>query len=159
MAVDFFLNIPGVKGESKDDAHKDEIEVLAWSWGMSQSGTMHSGTGGGTGKVSVQDFNITKYVDKSTPNLMQKCCTGKHYDEVIFTARKAGDKPLEYVKLTMNEVIVTAANTGGSGGEEQVTENISLNFAKYKYEYTPQSETGGKAGTITQTFDIRANKE
>ncbi len=159
MAVDFFLKLGDIEGESKDSTYEGWIEVLGWSWGMSQSGTMHTGTGGGTGKVSVQDFSVTKYVDKSTPNIMQKCCTGKHYDKVIFIARKAGDKPLEYVKLTMEEVIVTSANTGGGVGEEQVTENITLNFARYKYEYTPQTASGAKGGTITQTFDIRRNTE
>lgn len=159
MAVDFFLKLGDIKGESKDHQYADWIEVLAWSWGMSQSGTMHTGTGGGTGKVSVQDFSVTKFVDKATPNIMQKCCTGKHYPEVTFIARKAGDKPIDYVKLTMKEVIVTSANTGGSGGEEQVTENVTLNFAHYKYEYTPQSETGAKSGALTQTFDIRRNTE
>jgi len=159
MAVDFFLKLGDISGESKDHAYEGWIEVLAWSWGMSQSGTMHTGTGGGTGKVSVQDFSITKYVDKSTPNIMQKCCTGKHYPTAEFVARKAGDKPLDYVKLKMKEVIVTSATTGGSQGEEQVTENVTLNFAQYEYQYTPQSESGAGAGAITQTFDIRRNTE
>lgn len=159
MAVDFFIKLGDISGESTDAAYKDWIEVLGWAWGMTQSGTMHTGTGGGTGKVSVQDFSFTKYVDKSTPNIMQKCCTGKHYDKVEFIARKAGDKPLDYVKLTMEQVIVTSATTGGGVGQEQVTENVTLNFAKYKYEYTPQTEKGAKGGTVTQTFNIRENKE
>jgi len=159
MAVDFFMKLGDIDGESKDNTYENWIEVLAWSWGMTQSGTMHTGTGGGTGKVSVQDFSFTKYVDKSTPNIMQKCCTGKHYPEATFIARKAGDQPLDYVKLKMTDVIVTSANTGGSQGGEQVTENVTLNFAKYEYEYTPQSETGAGEGAITQTFDIRRNVE
>jgi len=159
MATDYFLKLGDIKGESEDSTYKGWIEVLAWSWGMSQSGTMHTGTGGGIGKVSVQDFSITKYVDKSTPNIMQKCCTGKHYPEAEFIARKAGDKPLDYVKLKMYEVIVTSANTGGSAQGEAVTENITLNFAKYKYTYTPQSESGSGSGAIDQTFDIRKNTE
>jgi type VI secretion system secreted protein Hcp len=159
MAVDFFIKLGDIEGESTDAAYKGWIEVLGWAWGMSQSGTMHSGTGGGTGKVSVQDFSFTKYVDKSTPNIMQKCCTGKHYPKVDFVARKAGDKPLDYVKLTMEEVIVTSATTGGGTGQEQVTENVTLNFAKFKYVYTPQQKTGQKAGEVTQTFNIRENNE
>lgn len=159
MAVDFFLKIPNVDGESLDHQYKAHIEVLAWSWGMSQAGTMHTGSGGGAGKVSVQDFSITKYVDKSTPNIMQKCCTGKHYDKVIFYARKAGDKPLTYVTLTMEQVIVTSATTGGSQGDELVTENVTFNFAKFKYEYKVQDEKGNAGAVITQTFDIRENKE
>lgn len=158
MAVDFFLKIPGLSGESLDDEYPEHIEVLAWSWGMSQSGTMHLGSGGGAGKVSVQDFSITKYVDKATPDIMQKCCTGKHYNEVIFRARKAGEAPLTYVTLTMEEVIVTSATTGGSQGDELVTENVTFNFSKFKYEYKPQDATGGAMATVDATFDIRKNK-
>ena len=79
MAVDIFIKIGDLKGESVDTKHKGEIDVLAWSWGMTQSGTTHTGSGGGAGKVNVQDLSFTKYVDKSTPNLMQYCCNGKHF--------------------------------------------------------------------------------
>ncbi len=158
MAVDMFLKLGDIKGESVDHAYADWIEVLAWSWNMSQSGTQHTGTGGGTGKVSVGDLSLTKYVDKSTPNIMQKCCSGKHYPEAKLIVRKAGDMPIDYVKLTMTDVIVSSYNTGGSGGEEQVTENLTLNFAKFKHEYTPQnSTTGEKEPEIPTTFDIRKN--
>src|ERR1700704_5685866 len=78
MAVDIFLDIEGIKGESKDSKHKDTIDVLSWSWGMSQSGTAHMGGGAGAGKVSVQDINFTHYLDKSSPTLMLHCCNGKH---------------------------------------------------------------------------------
>src|SRR4051794_22364914 len=117
MAVDMFLKIDDVKGESRDSKHAGEIDILAWSWGMSQSGTTHTGGGGGAGKVSVNDLSLTKYVDKSSPGLMLACCNGKHYKEALLTVRKAGEKPLEYVKITLKEVIVSAISTGGSGGE------------------------------------------
>ena len=76
MAVDIFLELEGIKGESKDDKHKDQIDVLSWSWGMAQSGTAHMGGGAGAGKVSVQDLNFTHYIDKSSPILMLHCCNG-----------------------------------------------------------------------------------
>lgn len=158
MAIDSFLKLGDIDGESTDHKYKDWIEVLAWSWGMTQSGTMHTGTGGGAGKVNVQDLNLTKYVDKSTPNIMQKCCSGKHYTDAKLYVRKAGDKPVEYVKITMTDVIITSVSSGGSGGEDQVTENISLNFSKFKHEYTPQaSDTGAAEATMDTTFDIRKN--
>ncbi len=75
MAVDIFLKLDGIKGESQDNKYKDEIDVLAWSWGAAQSGTTHGGSGSGSGKVSVQDLSITKYIDKSSPTLFQHCCT------------------------------------------------------------------------------------
>jgi type VI secretion system secreted protein Hcp len=99
MAVDMFLKLDDVKGESKDSKHKEEMDVLAWSWGASQSGSTHLGSGGGAGKVSVQDVSLTKYVDKASPNLLKFCCNGKHFKEAVLTVRKAGEKPVEYIKL------------------------------------------------------------
>jgi len=158
MAVDMFLKLGDIKGESMDHAHKDEIEILAWSWGMTQSGSMHVGMGGGSGKVSVQDCSVTKWVDKSSPNIMQRCCSGKHYDKATLTVRKAGDNPVEYVKLTMFDVLITSISSGGSGGEDRVTENISMNFSKFKHEYPPQNADGTPAATIPTVFNIRENK-
>src|SRR6201982_4272321 len=100
MAVDMFLKINGVDGESQDDKHKKEIDVLAWSWGVSNSGSAHVGGGAGAGKANVQDLSFTKYIDKSSPDLMLGACNGKHYDNALLTVRKAGEKPLEYRKVT-----------------------------------------------------------
>jgi type VI secretion system secreted protein Hcp len=158
MAVDMFLKMAPVKGESRDATHKEEIDVLAWSWGASQSGTTHSGTGGGAGKVNVQDLSLTKYVDKASHLLLSGCAKGTHFAEALLTVRKAGDKPLEYIKVTMNEVMVTGVSTGGSGGEDRLTENVTLNFAKVKFEYTPQKPDGSGDATVNFAFDIAANK-
>jgi type VI secretion system secreted protein Hcp len=147
MAVDMFLKLGDLKGESTM-THKDETQVLAWSWGMSQSGTTHMGTGGGAGKVSVQDMSITKYIDKASPFLQLAVCNGKHFDQALLTVRKAGEKPLEYLKITMKDVIITSISVGGSGGEDRLTENVSLNFAEYKTEYTPQKADGSGDAAI-----------
>ncbi|AKJ28872.1 Hcp1 family type VI secretion system effector [Caldimonas brevitalea] len=152
-----FLKIDDVKGESVDAKHKGTIDVLAWSWGLSQSGTTHLGGGGGSGKVSVQDISLTKYVDKSTPTLMLACCNGKHYKEAVLTVRKAGEKPLEYIKITMKEVIVANLSTGGSGGEDRLTENLTLNFAEFKVEYTPQKPDGSGEAVVESAWNIAEN--
>lgn len=158
MAVDMFMKLGDIKGESLDDKHKDEIDVLAWSWGVTNSGSTHGGGGGGSGKASVQDISFTKYVDKSSPNLMQLCCSGKHFDKALLTVRKAGDKPLEYLKVTLEEVLITSVSTGGSGGEDRLTENVTLNFAKYKVSYQPQGKDGGpQGGSIDAGWDIAKN--
>jgi type VI secretion system secreted protein Hcp len=157
MAVDMFLKVDDLKGESADSKHKDEIDVLAWSWGMSQSGTTHLGGGGGSGKVSVQDISLTKYVDKSSPVLLLSCCNGKHFKEALLTVRKAGETPLEYIKLTMKEVLVSSISTGGSGGEDRLTENISLSFAEYKVEYTPQKADGTGDPAVESAYNIAQN--
>src|SRR6478672_2259148 len=118
MAVDMFIKIGDVKGESKDKTHKEEIDVLAWSWGMSNSGSAHVGGGAGAGKVNVQDLSFTKYIDASSTALQLACCNGKHYDKANVIVRKAGEKPLDYLKIEMTEVLVTSVQTGGSGGED-----------------------------------------
>src|SRR5947209_16862002 len=113
MAVDMFMKIGALKGESKDHKHKESIDVLAWSWGMSNSGSAHVGGGAGSGKVNVQDLSITKYVDASSTALMLACCKGTHYDDAHLVVRKAGDSPVEYIKIDLSEVLITAVSTGG----------------------------------------------
>jgi type VI secretion system secreted protein Hcp len=157
MAVDMFMKIGDVKGESKDDKHEEEIDVLAWSWGMSQSGTTHLGTGGGAGKVSVQDISFTKYIDKSSMNLIIACCNGKHYPEAKLTVRKAGETPLEYLTITMKDVLVSAVSTGGSGGEDRLTENVTLNFGQFIAEYKPQKADGSGDAGVFAKWDIPKN--
>ena len=117
------MKLGDVKGESKDSKHKDEIDVLAWSWGMSQSGNMHMGGGGGSGKASVQDLSVTKWVDKSSPILMLYAANGDHFSKATLVVRKAGKTPLDYITIVMTKVLVTSVSTGGSGGEDRLTEN------------------------------------
>ena len=160
MAVDMFLKIAGVEGEAKDDAHKNEIDVLEWNWGLEQPGSGHIGGGAGTGKVTVRDVSVRKYVDKSTPDLMLACCNGKHFNEAKLTVRKAGENPLEYLVVTMNDVLITGVHTGGtSNGNERLSETITLNFAKVKVDYAEQTATGGKGATPKMGWDIEANKK
>ena len=159
MAVDMFIKIKGIEGESRDDKHKKEIDVLAWSWGLSQSGSAHMGGGAGAGKVNVQDLSFTKYTDSATHALVLACCNGEHIEEAVFVVRKAGKEPLDYIKLTLTEVIVASVSTGGSGGEDRLTENVTLNFAKFKLEYTPQKADGTGDAAKTAGWDIAENKK
>lgn len=159
MAVDIFLKVEGppIKGEALDDKHKDEIDVLAWSWSLSNSGNAQIGGGAGAGKVNVNDLSITKFVDKATTDLFLSTANGQHHETVTLTVRKAGTTPVEYVKITLSEVLVTSLSTGGSGGEDRLTENISLNFAKVKVEYTPQKADGSAEATQEIIWDISKN--
>lgn len=159
MAVDMFLKIKDINGESRDSKHKDEIDVLAWSWGASQSGTTHMGSGGGAGKVNVQDLSLTKYVDKSTPNLLKHCFTGTHISEITLTVRKAGGTPIEYITVKMTECMITSVSTGGSGGEDRLTENITINFAQVRLEYKPQKADGSADAAIPVTWNISTNSD
>jgi len=157
MAADMFIKIDDIKGEAVDPTHGDEIKVLSWSWGVSQSGTTHESAGGGAGKANVQDLSFTKVVDLSTPNLFQMCCNGKHFKEATLTIRKAGEKPLEYMKIKMSEILISNVSTGGSGGEDRITENVTLNFAKFEIEYSSQKKDGTKDKTVSTKWNIQSN--
>ena len=157
MAVEMFFKIGDLKGESIDKTHKGEIDVLAWSWGLSQSGTTHQGAGAGAGKVNIQDISFTKYIDKASPELIRYCCNGKHVPEATLTVRKAGENPLDYVVIKLNDVLVASVSTGGSGGEDRLTENVTLNFAKVHFSYQPQNADGTKDDAIEMRWNIAEN--
>ena len=156
-AVDLFLVLEGIQGESQDAAFKGAIDVLAWSWGMSQSGTTHEGAGGGAGKASYQDISFTHYFDSSSVDFFSSVATGTHIPTATLSVRKAGEAPLVYIEIVMENIIVTSASTGGSGGEDRLTENITLNFSKFTTKYTKQNPDGSQGATMEYCFDIAAN--
>jgi type VI secretion system secreted protein Hcp len=160
MALDMFINMGDkIKGESADKVQgpKGDIDVLAWSWGMSQSGTTHMGSGGGAGKANFQDLSFTKYVDKSTNALMTALAKGSHIDKCVLLARKAGEGQQRYIEITLEEVIVTSLSTGGSGGEDRLTENVTLNFGKVKFSYALQAAKGSVAADADFAWNIAEN--
>ena len=158
MAVDIFIRIGDIAGEAKDAVHGGEIDVLSWGWGMSQSGTMHTGGGGGGGKVSIENLVIEKFTDKATPNLMMACSNGKQYPSAVLTIRKAGENPLEYIVISMEDVIITDIETGGKSREDRLTETVTLNFSRVSMNYQPQAQDGSPdGGVIHYGWDIAAN--
>jgi type VI secretion system secreted protein Hcp len=160
MAVDMTIKIDGIKGESVVDKHADEIDVLSWSWGMTNAGSFHAGGGGGAGKVNVNDLQFTKWVDASTPGLMLACSNGKHLKQAVLTLRKAGEKPLEYLKVTLTKCFVSSVSTGGSHGEDRLSENVTLNFNEVKVEYQQQDDAGAAKGSpVIYSWNIGAVKQ
>ena len=112
MAFDCFLKVDSMPGESVDDKHKDEIELLSVNWGMMQSGTSGYGGGAGGGRVSMQDFTCTKRFDKASPKLTLACCNGEHIKQALMTIRKAGKEQQEYMKITLTDVLVANISAG-----------------------------------------------
>jgi type VI secretion system secreted protein Hcp len=157
MAVDMFIKIGGIDGEAQDKAHTGQIDVLAWSWGLSQSGDVHTGGGGGSGKVSVQNLSITKYVDWSSVALIDNCCNGTHIKNATLYVRKAGGKPLEYIVIEIKEIIVASISTGGSGSEDRLTEHVTFNFAEFDFLYKEQATDGTEKRKKNFGFNIPAN--
>ena len=162
MAVDFFLKLDGAdyKGESQDHKHKEEIQLESWSWGASQQGTSSAGGGGGAGKVSMQDVHFTMMMNKASPMLMLACATGKHIPTGILTCRKAGDKPLEYLKIKLTDILVSSYQTGGSAhGGDLPVEQIAINFAKIELEYVPQRKDGTGDPSVKAGYDLKKSEK
>ena len=159
-AVDYFLKIDGVEGESKDDRHKGEIDVESWSWGQTNSGSHATGGGGGAGKVSMQDFHFTMKTNKASPKLMLYCASGEHIKEAKLVCRKAGTEQREYLTVTLNDLLVSAYQTGGSSAADTLpADQISLNFSKVKVEYREQDARGALGGAASAGWDLKANKK
>ena len=152
MAVDMFLKLDGIKGESHDKSHPGEIEVLSFSWGMSQTGAGAVGGGGGEGKVSVHDISITHVVDSSTPQLMLSCATGKHIVSGQISVRKAGEKPLEYMKIKLTDILISSVQMGGSRSGTP-SEGVTLDFKKAQFSIAPITPAGtlGTPSVVTIT--------
>ena len=158
MAVAMFLKLDGIDGESEDSNHTGEIDVLSWSWDAQQKGTMHSGKGGGSGKVDMGDLVLQKKVDKATPNLWKECCAGKHFDTATLTCRKVGGESMPYYKLELTSVMISSMHNGATADDDRPTESLSLNFAEFSVEYTPQDEKGAGAGAVTGAWKVAKNE-
>jgi type VI secretion system secreted protein Hcp len=162
MAVDIFLKLSNnIKGESQDSTHMDEIDVLAWNWGLSQSGTTHVGSGGGGGKVNVQDISLTKYVDLASNDLIKRCTTGEHIESGELVVRKSGGSaPVEYFRMKMENIMISSYSTGGSkDGLDRIQENLTLNFRKFEVAYTLQEASGAAGAESLAGWDIAKNVE
>jgi type VI secretion system secreted protein Hcp len=156
--VDYFLKIEGIDGESHDSKHKGEIDLLSFSLGATQTGSMAVGSGGGAGKVQMQDVGFSMKANKASPKLFLACATGQHIKKAVVTARKAGKDQQEYLKWTFSDSIVSSYQTGGSSGESIPMESFALNFARVEVEYKEQKADGTLAGAVKAGYDLKANK-
>jgi type VI secretion system secreted protein Hcp len=158
MAIDCFLQIPGIAGESMDHDFAGQIDVLSWKFEATHPGTTHVGPGSGAGRVEVRDLAITKWLDRATPVLVQACCASGYFANATLTCRRGGAAPVRYVRLNFDGVSITAVSTGGSAEEGRFTEEVSLNFAKFTITYTPQRPDGTADADVGPLgWDIRGN--
>ena len=160
MAIDYFLKIDGIPGESLDSKHKGEIEVEAWSWGEANPAPPHgTGTGAGAGKVQMQDFNFTARISKASPNLMLACASGKHLKSAVLTARKPGKPAAEFLTFSLSDILVSGYQIGGVEGEVVPMDNVSLNFSKIQMEYKEQKADGSLGTSVKAGWDVKHNKK
>ena len=159
MPSDIFAKLGDIKGESEDLKHKGEIDVLSWSWGVTQSGTMAHGGGGGEGKANFNDFNFTHHIDKASPVLLKACATGEHIKEGTVTVRKAGKGQQEFMIIKFTDIIITGVAPSGAGDGAATAEHVALQFAKVDLEYKPQKADGSLDAGVHFKYDIKGNKE
>lgn len=171
-AVDYYLKIDGIKGESKDSKHKDELEVLSFSFGAAQQGTSASGGGLGAGKVKMSDFTFTVPTSTASPKLFVACASGQHIPSATLTCRKAGKEQQEYLVYKFTDILVSSHQTGlGAITNQKVLasesqtiqppiqhiETITFNFSKLEMSYKEQNKDGTLAGAITGMVDVKGN--
>jgi type VI secretion system secreted protein Hcp len=160
MPTDIFMKINGIQGESRDKGHRDEIDVLTWTWGLSnQVMAPSAGGGAGAGKVKFQDISFTHLVDKASPNLMLSCASGKHIQEARITVRRSDPTtPQEFLLIKLQDVMVTGVQSSATRGPEGLMEQVSLTFAKVDFEYKAQKPDGTLEAGVHFTWDLKLNK-
>lgn len=170
MAVDYFLKIEGIEGESEDDKHKGEIELNSFNWSEMQSGSFAQGGGGGAGKVQMKDLEFMCPVSKASPKLMLACATGQHISQATLTCRKAGGGQQEFYKILMSDVLVSSYHTASDGpiGTDGASlagyatsvpvDHIGLNFGKIQLEYRPQKADGSLDNPVKAGYNLKSNK-
>jgi type VI secretion system secreted protein Hcp len=157
-AVDMFIKIDGIPGESPDAKHKDEIQVESWSWGVANTGNMGVGSGGGAGKGTSSDLTFNHYLDKASPILFLSCISGKHIPTAQLTLRKAGEKAQEYFTMKLTDLLVTNVQVGGNGADlKGPVESVSLNFTKYEVDYKTQDAKGQLGAGAKSGWNLKQN--
>lgn len=158
MALDMFMRIEGVNGESKDAHHKDWIDITSFTWGAEQPGSMNTGGGGGAGKVNFDDLAVVARIDKAAPTILKNCATGQHLSKIEISVCKAGGNQIEYSRTTLEDVLVTSIKFIGTKGDEALLMQYSFQAAKVKNQYWEQTDKGSKGAEVQMGYDIKKNQ-
>lgn len=157
MAVDYFLKIDGIPGESADAKHKNEIQLESFSWGEALE-VPHAGAGGGHGQVGMRDLSFTMLVNKASPKLFLACASGKHLKEAVLTARRAGKAQQEFLVVKLSQVLVSSYETSGSAGNVAPLDHVSLGYSRIELEYRPQKADGSLDAPVKAGWDLVQNQ-
>ena len=156
MAINVFLKIPGIEGESQNENHKNEIEITSYSFSGHHTGSPESGTGLAGGKAQVTDLQLTKVMDKSSPKILEACCIGKPIPggPVILSVDRAGDPPVTYLKVTLHNAVISSYHVSSAGGDLP-NESLTISSLKIEQEYKPIDEKGNPQGAIKAHYDLK----
>jgi type VI secretion system secreted protein Hcp len=162
LALDAFLKVQGIPGESRDDKHKDWIEVLSWTLSETQAARVGGSAGGaGSGKVDMKDFKVTMRASKASPKLFGACAKGEHIKEVRLEATRSGGNKQKFLEIKLSDVLVSSfLSMGSSGsGDAYPMEEVLFNFGKIEIIYTEMdSKTGNAKGNVQFQWDLKTNK-
>lgn len=162
MAIDVYLQIDGIKGESQDEKHKDWIEVTGVHWGVHQPRSATASTGGGhtAERVEMSDISFSKLADLSSPILAQTCAAGKTIPKAKFEFFRAdgNGERVKYFEIELDNVLVGMVKPHMGGDESFLTENVNLKYSKVKWKYTQQKIGGGSGGNTAGGWDLATNK-
>ncbi len=154
--VDYFLKIDGIEGESQDAKHKNEIQLVSWSFGATNHGTAAAGLGMGAGKVQMGDFHFVMHANKASPKLFLACCNGDHIKKAVLTCRKAGKDQQEYLKWTFTEFLISSYQTGGTSHSDVIPlDQISINHTECQFDYKEQKADGTLGGAVSVKANVK----
>ena len=161
MAAEYFLKITDVDGESTKAGLEGYIEIQSWSWGETNAGSFSHGMGGGTGKVTMQDFSFSMTQNKASPTLLLSCATGQHHKEATLKCRKAGGDQQIYLTIKFTDLLVSSYQTGGDQGVDHLpVDHISFNYTRIDVEYKPQKADGTlEASGVKVGYDLKLMKK
>lgn len=159
MAFDIFLKIDGIKGESSDAQHREEIEASSFSWGARQQGTTSAGGGGGAGKATFQDLHVVMNVSQASPQLFLACAQGRHIKTAVLTCRRAGGKDQrDFLRYALSDVLVSSYHTDGQAEDSVPVDQVSFKYAQVKVEYRPQKADGSLGASVTAGWNLKTNE-
>jgi type VI secretion system secreted protein Hcp len=159
MPSNIFAKLEAIKGESLDSKHKDEIDVLSFSWGLVNTAPPAGGGGGASGKPTFHDIAFVHNIDRASPLLMKACATGTHIKTATLTSRKAGKQQHEYMIFKFYDLLITGVALGGAAGQPETgAETVTMSFAKMEFQYTLQKADGTAGGNVAFRYDLKTNK-
>jgi type VI secretion system secreted protein Hcp len=156
--ADYFLKVDGIPGESADAKHKDEIDVLAFSWGLSQTGAAATGSGGASGKAVFDDLIVVARTSRASPQLWFACANGTHLKSAVLTCRSRGKAAVEFLTIQLTDVVIASYEIDGSD-EGPPVDQISLSYGRIETKYTPADQTGKLQSPIGTGWDVKVGKE
>ena len=154
--AEMFLILDGIDGESLDATYHEKIEIKNWQWSTENFVRWDVNQGGQSTKVEIKHIELNKICDKASVTLYQCCVTGKHIKNGKIICRKNdGDQKVEYLIVTLTDIMVTKVNWTGDGDSPSLNETIGLAFAEFRLDYKVQDDSGSPGGGKMFAFNVQ----